>query len=102
MAMLLARPSHVAPVVTQSPPPAPATGEPAQPQPVVTPLEPPSGAVAVQPTPTRDVLPPRRIARPHAKVNKVVNVTPRHHLVRQTAEHVQAKFGTGNSEYRRF
>jgi len=102
MAMLLARPSHVAPVVTQAPPPAPATGEPAQPQPVVTPLEPPSGAVAVQPTPTRDVLPPRRIARPHAKVNKVVHVAPPHHLVSHTPEQVQAKFRTVKGEYTTF
>lgn len=103
MAMLMARPSHVPPTVTQSTPPP--SGEPAQPMPVVTPLE-PSGAAVVQPTPTRDVLPPRHVARPHAKVNKVVqapHATPSPHQLRsRTPDQVQAKYRTVKSEYTTF
>jgi serine/threonine-protein kinase len=106
MAMLLARPSHLTPTVTQGPPPHESAAPPSgQPMPVVTPLEPPSGAPVVTPTPTRDVLPPHSRARPHAKVNKVVMAAkpPTVHPVRaHTAEQVQAKFRSVKGEYSAF
>ncbi|HEY2744512.1 MAG TPA: protein kinase [Polyangia bacterium] len=107
MAMLLARPSHVATTAASVATTVPSTMPSAaneQPMPVVTPLE-PSGA-PVLPTPTRDVLPPRRVARPHAKVNKVV-VAPHqgaasHQLRSRTPEQVQSKYRTVKSEYAAF
>ncbi|HEX9102004.1 MAG TPA: serine/threonine-protein kinase [Polyangia bacterium] len=99
LALLLARPAHTpvtTPVATNAPPAA------AQPpvMPVVTPLEttpPPT----VMPTPTRDVLPARHAARPHAKVNKIVAV-PRPVQRAHTPEQVQAKFRTVKGEYTAF
>jgi hypothetical protein len=59
------------------------------------------------PTPTRDVLPARHAARPHAKVNKVV-VAPKqtppapHALRSRTPDQVQAKYRTVKGEYTAF
>ena len=105
VAMILVRPSHVAPTVaTVTPPPTPSgAAETGQPLPVVTTLE-PSGT-PVQPTPTRDVLPPRHVARPHAKVNKVVQAPKQaasHQLRSRTPDQVQAKYRTVKGEYAAF
>ncbi len=109
VAMLLARPSHVpttaASVATTTPTTPPSGAAATGPlMPVVTPLE-PSGE-AVLPTPTRDVLPPRHVARPHAKVNKVVvapHATPGPHQLRsRTPDQVQAKYRTVKGEYAAF
>jgi len=72
--------------------------------PVVTPLEPtpPPTGQAVLPTPTRDQLPPRHVARPHAKVNKVPTVVPKVSHLAHSPEQVQAKFRTVKSEYAAF
>jgi len=102
LAMILAKPSHSPSTANGgampvAPPPPTVT-------PVVTPLEtPPTSGQAVLPTPTRDQLPARHAARPHAKVNKVVATTPKTmaHVAR-TPEQVQAKFRTVKSEYSAF
>jgi serine/threonine protein kinase len=106
MAMLMARPSHVSTTATSVATNVPSTtpsgaAETGQPIPVVTPLEQPSGATAVLPTPTRDVLPPRHVARPHAKVNKVVQA-PQHQLRSRTPDQVQSKFRALKGEYAAF
>jgi hypothetical protein len=105
LAMILARPGHV-PATTVGGGGAPALPPPPVVKPVVTPLEPtppPATGQAVLPTPTRDQLPPRHVARPHAKVNKVPTVVPKSssHIAR-TPEQVQAKFRTVKGEYASF
>jgi eukaryotic-like serine/threonine-protein kinase len=100
VALLMARPSHAPPTVAANPPsPPPVT------TPVVTPLETPPPPV--MPTPTRDVLPARHAARPHAKVNKVVmapkQTPPAPHALRsRTPDQVQAKYRTVKGEYTAF
>jgi hypothetical protein len=95
VALMLARPARTS---TNTPTTRPTT-TPTGPMPVVTPLE-TAPAPVVMPTPTRDVLPPRRVARHHQKVNKIVSshAGQRGH----TPEQVQAKFRTVKSEYSAF
>jgi len=102
LAMILARPGHVPPTVASNAV-QPATPPPVV-TPVVTPLEPtpPPTGQAVLPTPTRDQLPPRHVARPHAKVNKVPTVVPKVSHLAHSPEQVQAKFRTVKSEYAAF
>ena len=96
LAMIFAKPKHVATPTVASTTPAPATS------PVVTPLTAtPATEPVVTPTPTRDVLPARHAARHHEKVNKVV--APPHALQKShTPEQVQAKFRMLKGEYAAF
>jgi serine/threonine protein kinase len=101
LAMILARPGHVQ---TAADTPRSTNTTPV-PTPVVTPLEPtrpPTPTPAVLPTPTRDVLPARHAARPHAKVNKVVVAPKSLQHVSRTPDQVQSKFRTVKSEYSAF
>src|SRR5262249_15040410 len=106
LAMILARPGHVATTTVGGGGALPTTAPPPVVTPVVTPLEPtppPATGQAVLPTPTRDQLPPRHVARPHAKVNKVPTVVPKQSVhIAHTPEQVQAKFRTVRSEYAAF